>query len=89
MKQTKKDSWILFARGVTLQDVIPESNSLCPPYMDNMFSTCYCSLPIADEMVENIKVVKGFTPRAKICASRTSRHLNKYEYADIICQNKE
>ena len=80
MKQ-KKNSWILFARNVTLQDVIPESNSLCPPYMDNIFSTCYASLPIADEIVQGIKITKGFVARAKIFASRKDRHLNKYEYA--------
>lgn len=80
MKQ-KKDQWILFARNVTLQDVIPESHSLCPPYMDNIFSTCYASLPLADSMVSGIIITKGFTPRAKIFASRTDRHLSKYEYA--------
>lgn len=80
MKQ-KKDKWILFARNVTLQDVVPESNSLCPPYMDNMFSTCYSTLPIADGMVDGIKIVKGFVARAKIFATRSDRHLNKYEFA--------
>ena len=80
MKQ-KKESWILFARNVTLQDVVPESNSLCPPYMDNIFSTCYASLPLADSFVSGIRITKGFIPRAKIFASRTDRHLSKYEYA--------
>jgi hypothetical protein len=80
MKQ-KKDTWILFARNVTLQDVVPESNSLCPPYMDNIFSTCYASLPLVDTMVGDVKIIKGFIPRAKFFANKSDRHLTKYEYA--------
>jgi len=81
MKQTKKEKWILFAKDVSIQEVVPESNSLCPPYMDNIFATCMSTLPMIDKLVSGIRVLKGFIPRAKMFAMKTDRHLDKYEYA--------
>lgn len=81
MKLKVKEDWLVFARGITIKEVNPESYALKTPYADNIFGTCLSTLPIIDKLVEGIKIVKGFEARAKILSNKQEKRLNKYEYA--------
>ena len=85
MKQEVKKDWLVFARGVTIQEVNPESYALKTPYADNLFSTCLSILPLIDKYVTGIKIIEGFVSRAKMLSKKKdSNKLNKYEYAHTM-----
>ena len=82
MKQKVKTDWLVFARGITIQEVNPESYALKTPYADNLFGTCLSVLPIVDKYVESVKIIEGFVSRAKMLSKKKDNNkLNKYEFA--------
>lgn len=57
---------VIFANGVTLQEVVSEGQALKVPYMDGIFTICMSIFPRINNKVDGIKVVKGFISRSQL-----------------------
>lgn len=63
---------VVFAEGITLQEVNPESHAMKPPYMDSIVSISLEVLPILGSLVNGLRIEKGFFSRKSLFANKKS-----------------
>lgn len=57
---------VIFANGITLDQVVSEGQALKVPYMDGIFTICMSILPRINNEVDGIAIVKGFISRSQL-----------------------
>ena len=57
--------WIRFADNVTLRELNKNDVALKCPYMNNLFATSMQILPLMNEVVSNLFIVRGFESEKK------------------------